>query len=160
MTIRIIIADDQKIIRASLRDLLDQQINMEVVAEAEDGHEAVELARKFPPDVLIMDIVMPTLNGIEATRQIKIEAPDVKIIALSMYGDSQYVKGMLDAGASGYLLKKSAFKELIQAIRAVTAGQSYLGLGMTNTSGEKSANNEEGVNEKRSQAPGTGAAQL
>jgi len=158
MTIRIIIADDQKIIRDSLRNLLDQQTNMEVMAEAEDGHAAVELARKFPPDVLIMDIVMPTLNGIEATRQIKIEAPDVKIIALSMYGDSQYVKGMLDAGASGYLLKKSAFEELVQAIRAVIAGQSYLGLGMTNTSGEKSANNEEGVNEKRSQAPETGTA--
>ena len=105
-------------------------------------------------------IVMPMLNGIEATRQIKADVPDVKIIALSMYGDSQYVKGMLNAGASGYLLKKSAFEELVQAIRAVTAGQSYLGLGMTSTSGEKSANNEEGVNEKRSQAPETGTAQL
>ena len=133
---------------------------MEVVAEAEDGHAAVELARKFPPDVLIMDIVMPTLNGIEATRQIKIEAPDVKIIALSMYGDSQYVKGMLDAGASAYLLKKSAFEELIQAIRAVTAGQSYLGLGVKNTAEEKSINNEESANEKLSPAPGSRAAQL
>ena len=126
MTIPIIIADDQKTIRASLRDLLDLQTDMEVVAEAGDGHIAVELARKFPPDVVIMDIVMPTLNGIEATHQIKIEAPDVKIIALTMYRDTQYVKGMLAAGASSYLLKKSAFDELIQAIRAVTADQNYL----------------------------------
>ena len=126
MTIPIIIADDQKTIRASLRDLLDLQTDMEVVAEAGDGQTAVELARKLPPDVVTMDIVMPTLNGIEATRQIKLEVPDVKIIALTMYRDTQYVNGMLAAGASSYLLKKFAFEELIQAIRAVTAGQNYL----------------------------------
>ena len=138
MTTRILIADDQKTIRASLRDLLDQQTDMEVAAEAADGHTALALARKLAPDIVIMDIVMPTLNGIEATRQIKLEAPAVKIIALTMYRDTQYVKGMLEAGASGYLLKNSAFEELAQAIRAVTAGQSYLGLGVQNSAAEKS----------------------
>ena len=134
MIIRVIIADDQKIIRATLRELLDQQTGMEVIAEVEDGHKAVELARKLTPDVLIMDIVMPMLNGIEATRQIKADVPDVKIIALSMYEDSQYVKGMLGAGASCYLLKRSAFEELIQAIRAVIAGSKLHEFGVTVTS--------------------------
>ena len=132
--LRVVIADDHAVVRQGIRIVLEEISGLEVVAEAADGRTAVELARKFPSDVVIMDIVMPTLSGIKATRQIKIEVPDVKIIALSMHGDSQYVKGMLGAGASCYLLKRSAFEELIQAIRAVIAGSKLHEFGVTVTS--------------------------
>jgi two-component system, NarL family, response regulator NreC len=126
MNMRILLADDHQIVRDGLRVLLEQQSGMTVVAEAEDGHTAVALTRKEQPDVVVMDIAMPDLNGIEATRQIKAEMPGVKVIALSMHADKRFVAGMFQAGASGYLLKKDAFRELAQAIREVAADQKYL----------------------------------
>src|SRR6056297_1479778 len=124
--IRIILADDHKITRDGLRALLERQSDMRVVGEAANGREAVRLAMDLAPDVVVMDISMPELNGIEATRQIRGVLPDTKVIALSMYADRRYVVGMLKAGVSGYLLKNCAFDELVSAIEAVTNNESFL----------------------------------
>ena len=126
MSIRILLADDHKITRQGLRSLLDKEFDMEVVAEAEQGRTAVRLVRELSPQVVIMDVTMPDLNGVEAARQIVSEFPDVKIIALSMHSDSLFVTEMLRSGASGYLLKDCAFEELARAIRTVVAGKIYL----------------------------------
>ena len=126
MSIRILLADDHKITRQGLRSLLDKQQDMEVVAEAEDGRTAVRLVGELSPNVVIMDVTMPDLNGVEATRQIVGQSPDVKIIALSMHSDTLFVTEMLRSGASGYLLKDCAFEELARAIHAVVAGKTYL----------------------------------
>lgn len=126
MNIRIIIADDHEIMREGLRNLINKQPGMEVIAEAEDGRMAVDLVRELTPDVVIMDIAMPVLNGIEATRQIMSDFPNIKIIALSMHSDRRFLANMLGAGASGYLLKNCAFKELIYAIQSVMSNQIYL----------------------------------
>jgi DNA-binding NarL/FixJ family response regulator len=112
--------------RQGLRGLLEKQPDMEVVAEAADGRTALMLVEELSPDVVIMDVAMPDLNGIEATRQIIARHPGIKVLALSMYSDRRFVAGMLGAGASGYLLKDCAFEELIQAIRSITANQTYL----------------------------------
>lgn len=126
MSIKIVLADDHTIMRKGLRSLLEQQHNIEVVAEAEDGRTTVRLAHELKPDVVIMDISMPDLNGIEATHQIIDTEPDIKVIALSMYSDRKFVAGMLKAGASGYLLKDCAFDELSRAIETVIDDQTYL----------------------------------
>lgn len=126
MSIRIIIADDHKIVRDGLRTLIEKEADMEVVAEAEDGRSTVKLAKKIVPDLVIMDITMPDMNGIDATREITHDVSGVKVIALSMHSDRQFVTGMLEAGASGYLLKDCAFEELARAVRAVMANQTYL----------------------------------
>ena len=126
MTIKILLADDHKITRDGLKALLENQKNMTVVGEAENGRLAVRLAAELKPDVVVMDINMPELNGIEATRQIVAELPGTKIIALSMYSDKRYVVGMLKAGVSGYLLKNCAFDELVAAISAVMNNQNYM----------------------------------
>ncbi|MBC2716928.1 MAG: response regulator transcription factor [Desulfobacteraceae bacterium] len=126
MDIKILLADDHKITRDGLKALLESQKNMIVIGEAENGRQAVRLALDLAPDVIVMDINMPELNGIEATRQIISELPDTKIIALSMYSDKRYVVGMLKAGVSGYLLKNCAFDELVSAISAVIANQNYM----------------------------------
>jgi two-component system response regulator NreC len=126
MSIRILLADDHKIVREGIRSLLEKQLNIEVIAEAEDGQTAVQLAQELSPDVVIMDITMPGLNGIMAARQIMAETPNVKVIALSMHSDKRFVMGMLDTGAAGYLLKDCAFEELDRAIHAVLAGGKYL----------------------------------
>lgn len=126
MSIRILLADDHKITRQGLRSLLDENDDMEVLAEAENGRDAIELARKLNPDVIIMDVSMPDLNGVEATRQIIQDNHDVKVIALSMHSDTLFVSEMLKSGASGYLLKDCAFQELEQAIRTVMDGKAYL----------------------------------
>jgi len=126
MNIKILVADDHKIVRDGLRTLIEKENGMEVIAEAEDGRAAVKQAKKLLPDIVIMDITMPDLNGIDATRAIFEEAPGVKVIALSMHSDRRFVSGMLEAGASAYLLKDSAFEELATAIRAVVANQIYL----------------------------------
>ena len=131
MSTKILLADDHKITRQGLRSLLDKQLDMEVVAEAEDGREAVRLARELHPDVVIMDVSMPDLNGMAATRQIIGESKNVKIIALSMHSDTLFVSEMLKSGASGYLLKDCAFEELREAIRTVTAGKVYLSPGIS-----------------------------
>jgi len=123
---RIILADDHMIIRQGLRSLIERQQGMEVLAEADDGRQALELARSLRPNIVIMDISMPNLNGIEATRRIKAHEPAVKVIALSMHADSEFVARMLEAGASGYMLKDCAFEELATAIRTVLENRTYL----------------------------------
>lgn len=131
MTIRILIADDHQIVRQGLRILLEKEPDMRVVAEADDGRATVRLVREISPEVVIMDVAMPDLNGIEATRQIVAEFPKIKVIALSMYADQRFVLNMLKAGASGYLLKDCAFEELTRAIRLVMAHKTYLSPGVT-----------------------------
>jgi len=125
-TISVLLADDHKIMRAGLRSLLEKTANVSVVAEADDGRQAVKLATQLRPDLVIMDISMPKLNGVEATRQIMAALPDTKIIALSMHSDKRFLVEMFQAGAVGYLLKDCAAKELEQAIKTVTNRQCYL----------------------------------
>lgn len=132
MTIKIILADDHKIVRQGLRTLLEQESDIEVIGEADDGRMAVRLARELSPQVIIMDVGMPDLNGIEATRQVQAESPGVKVIALSMHSDRRFVMNMLKAGASGYLLKDSAFEELATAIRMVLNNKIYLSTEIAN----------------------------
>jgi DNA-binding NarL/FixJ family response regulator len=124
--IRILIADDHRIMRQGLRSLLEKQPNMEVVAEAENGRGAVQLVRQLSPGVVLMDVAMPDLNGIEATKQILQEAPEVRVIALSMHKDRTFVSRMLQAGAKGYLLKDTAFEEIARAVNEVMAGRIFL----------------------------------
>ncbi len=126
MTIRILIADDHKIVCDGLKALLKAQPEMEIVGQASNGREAVKLARQQKPDMVIMDVAMPDLNGLEAVRQILTANPHIKVIALSMHSDRRYVTGMLSAGASGYILKHCAFEELVQAIHIVLSHQVYL----------------------------------
>ena len=131
MITKVLIADDHQIVRQGLRNLLEKEPDLKVVAEAEDGRSTVRLARELQPGVIIMDVAMPDMNGIEATRQIVSELPRVKVIALSMYADRRFVVNMLKAGASGYLLKDCAFEELNRAIRAVQAHKTYLSPGVS-----------------------------
>ena len=126
MSLTVLLADDHKIVRDGLRSLLEKEPGLAVLAEAEDGREAVRLTGELQPDVVIMDIGMPGLNGIEATRQIKARYPGVKVVALSMHADKPYVLRMIKAGASGYLLKNSASKELVHAVRKAADGLVYL----------------------------------
>lgn len=123
---RILIADDHRIVREGLKSLIDKEVDLEVVGMAANGRQALQLTHKLKPDVVIMDIAMPGLNGIDVTSQIVDEIPGVKVIALSMHSDKHLVHGMLRAGAYGYLLKESAFEELIKAIRIVCVGKKYL----------------------------------
>jgi two-component system, NarL family, response regulator NreC len=124
--ISIIIADDHRLLREGLRSLLEKQPGLKPVAEADNGRSAVKMVLKLKPDVVVMDVSMPDLNGIEATRQIKKDMPEVKVIGLSMHADKRFVVEMLKAGASGYLLKHCAFEELGQAIHTVVANRVYL----------------------------------
>jgi len=126
MSIRVLLADDHKIFRDGLRTLIEKQANMEVVGEAENGRTAIKLSKKLSPNVVVMDITMPDMNGIDATRKIISETPGVRVIALSMHSDRRFVSGMLEAGASGYLLKDCAFDELARAIRTVITNHTYL----------------------------------
>jgi len=131
MSIRIILADDHTIVRHGLNKLIQQQKDMEVIAQAADGRSTVELTRELSPDMVIMDIGMPDLNGIEATRQIVRDFPQVKVIGLSMHSGKKFVIEMLKAGASGYLLKDCALEELTTAIQTVAAGKIYLSPSIT-----------------------------
>lgn len=133
MGIRVLLVDDHQIVRDGLRSLLDKQLDIQVVGEAENGREALESARALRPDVVVMDIGMRELNGIDATRQLKAEHPEMRVVALSMHADRRYVSEMLAAGASGYLLKDSAFEELTQALRSVASGQMFLSKGVSGT---------------------------
>jgi len=126
MSIRVILADDHTLFREGLRSLIEEQPRMKVVAEAGDGRTAVQLAQTMSPDVVVMDISMPGMNGIEAARQIMCSAPGVKVLALSMHDDNLFVEEMLHAGASGYLLKDCAFEELIHAIHVVAGAGTYV----------------------------------
>ena len=125
-TIKVVLAEDHTIVRQGLRSLLDQQAGIEVVAEAENGRQAVNIAEQLQPDVVLMDFSMPDLNGLEATRQIKKRVPDVKVLILTRHANQEYIENILRAGASGYLIKKSAVDELIIAIQSVYRGDSFL----------------------------------
>ncbi|TML29430.1 MAG: response regulator transcription factor [Actinobacteria bacterium] len=126
MATRILIADDHGIVRSGLRLLLDRQPDMRVVAEASDGAEAVELALRERPDLCILDVGMPVLTGLQATREIKSHAPDVTVLMLSMHSDERYLFEALKAGASGYVLKAEADQALVAAARAVGRGEAFL----------------------------------
>jgi len=123
--IRIVLADDHVVMRNGLKLLLERQPNFEVAGEAANGREAVEICEKLKPDVLVLDIAMPNLNGIEAARQISTKLPQIAIVILSMHSDESYVLRALKAGARAYLLKDSAEADLINAIRAVSEGKAF-----------------------------------
>ena len=131
MCIKILLADDHRILRDGLRSLLAQQPDITVVGEASDGETAVTLARNLQPDLVIMDVVMPGLDGVAATRQIRSACPETKVIALSMHSDRRFVSEMVRAGALGYLVKDSAFEELHQAVKTVMANRPYLSMVIT-----------------------------
>ena len=124
--IKVIIADDHELFREGTRNLIEQEKDLEVVGEASDGEEAIELATKLFPHVALMDIAMPKVNGIEATRQIKACQPSTAVLILTAYDNDQYILAMLEAGAAGYLLKNVSGKELVNSIRAVCAGEAVL----------------------------------
>ena len=130
MVTRVIIADDHKILRDGLRTVLEDDTGFEVVGESDNGWDTVRLVKQLAPDVVIMDVAMPDLNGIDATRQIRDAGVGAKVLALSMHSDSRFVKGMLQAGACGYMLKDCAAEELGTAIRAVLDDELYLGPGV------------------------------
>jgi len=124
--IRVLIADDHALVREGTRRMLEQEADMQVVGEAGDGEETVKLACELKPDVAIVDISMPKLDGIEATKQIKEQCPSVTILILSAHDDDQFIFSLLEAGAAGYLLKSIRSRELVDAVRAVHAGESVL----------------------------------
>ncbi len=126
METRVILADDHQLMREGLRTLLEKELGMEVVGEASDGETVVQLAREFLPDIIIMDVGMPGLDGIDATRRINDEFPSIKVIALSMHSNKLFVTDMFEAGASGYLLKECASAELQNAMNAVLANEIYI----------------------------------
>ncbi len=131
--ITVLLAEDHTIVREGLRSLLEKEIGIEVVGEAEDGREAIKKAEALQPDIAVMDITMPGLNGLEATRQLKKSFPEMKIIILTMHANEEYVLHSLQAGASGYLVKKAAPAELISAIQAVYRGGSFLSPSISKT---------------------------
>lgn len=124
--IKLAIADDHKLFREGLINLLSEAKEIEVIAQASNGEEAIEVAIKYNPDIFIMDITMPIKNGIEATAAITLEAPDVKVIAISMHSEKSFIKGMLDAGARGFLLKSCNYDQVLNAIDTVMLGKKYL----------------------------------
>jgi DNA-binding NarL/FixJ family response regulator len=126
MKIRVVLADDHQIIREGLVSLLEDQAGMQIIAQASDGLEAVCLSRELSPDIVVMDLIMPGMNGIEATRQITSELPRTKVLCLSSHGDMDFISAAIDAGASGYLQKDCGFEELVNAIRMVIDKQVYL----------------------------------
>ena len=127
----VLLADDHKILRQGLRTLLEQEKDIHVVGEADNGRTSIKLAGELAPDVVIMDVAMPDLNGVDATRRITEAQPKSRVLALSMHSDGRYVKGMLQAGARGYILKDCAAEELTRAIRTVMANQVYVSPGVT-----------------------------
>ncbi|MBV9790260.1 MAG: response regulator transcription factor [Chloroflexi bacterium] len=126
MAIRVVLADDHSVVRKGVREFLEEEPDIDVIGEASDGLQAVQLATELQPDVIVMDIKMPQLSGVDATKRIRSAAPKVRVLALTAYDDDPYIFGLLEAGASGYVLKTAESSELIRAIRAVAAGQSAL----------------------------------
>src|SRR5579872_907977 len=130
--IRVLLADDHAMVRKGFRLILEAQPDMEIVGEAGNGREAVELSQSLKPDVVVMDVAMPELNGIEATRRLATSSPHTRVLALSMHKDSVYVREILRAGARGYLLKDSVAADLINAVRAVAQGEGYISPAVSN----------------------------
>ena len=128
---RVLIAEDHRMMREGLRSLLEEKLGYECVAEASDGYEAVKKAREFHPDIVVMDIVLPNLNGIDATRQIKSQQPEIEVVVLSMHATRNYILQVLQAGASAYLLKDSALEDLAAALGSVSKGGMYLSPAIT-----------------------------
>jgi DNA-binding NarL/FixJ family response regulator len=124
--LRILLADDHKVMREGLRMVLARESNMEVVGEANNGAEAISLTEQLRPDIVVMDVSMPEINGLKATEALGASSPETKILILTRHGDASYVQRLLQAGANGYVLKQSAAEELVRAIRRVVAGQKYL----------------------------------
>ena len=147
--IRILIVDDHSIVRDGLRSLIEKQENMEVIGEANNGRKAVSLAKDLEPDVLVMDIAMPDLNGIDATQQILAKNQDIKIIGLSMYSDHRFVTRMLKSGAKGYLLKDCAFDELVSAINTIIQNQIYVSPQIKNVDLEELMSSNQETEESR-----------
>jgi DNA-binding NarL/FixJ family response regulator len=129
---RILLADDHAVVRQGFKMILAAQPDMEIVGEAGHGREAVELAEQLRPDVIVMDVAMPELNGIEATRRLAASLPHTRVLALSMHKDSVYVREILRAGARGYLLKDSVAADLVSAVRAVASGEGYISPAVSN----------------------------
>lgn len=126
MTVKLIVADDHTLMREALCNKLDNKPDLEVIVQADDGRQAIELCQKHVPELIIMDVSMPDLNGVEATKRIHDNNPNIKIIALSMHSEQKFVTDMLKAGASGYLNKACRFEELLEAINVVISGEIYL----------------------------------
>jgi DNA-binding NarL/FixJ family response regulator len=126
MSIRVLIADDHGVVAEGLKHVIEEQADMKVIALVADGREAVRVAQQEQPDIVLMDLSMPELNGADATRAIQGQNPNCRVIVLSMYSEREYVRRALKAGAAGYVVKRSAAKEVVEAIRAVHAGQRYL----------------------------------
>jgi DNA-binding NarL/FixJ family response regulator len=123
--IAVLLVDDHTVVRQGLRALLESETDLKVVGEAENGRQAVRLAKKILPDVIVMDVAMPVLNGIEATRQISKDIPTTKVLGLTSYGDDEYVSQLMQAGARGFLIKQTAADDLLKAIRQVKDGKTY-----------------------------------
>jgi DNA-binding NarL/FixJ family response regulator len=136
--ISVLIGDDHTVVRNGMRALLETEEDIEVVGEAENGRRVVELAKEFAPTVVIMDIAMPLLNGVEATRQIRRSLPDTKVLIVSIYRDDEYVQEVLQAGALGYVVKQTAGDELLTGIRAVSRGKVYLSAQLTRSAARAS----------------------
>jgi two-component system NarL family response regulator len=126
MTIRVVLVDDHRVLRDALRSFLDNQSDFSVVGEANNGREALKLVRTLKPDVVVLDVAMPDMNGFDTAARIRTRHPNTKMLALSAHTDKRYVLGMLDAGVAGYVSKHAAAREVVQAIRTVAKGQSYL----------------------------------
>jgi len=126
MCIKIILADDHAVLRHGLSRSFEQEEDIKIIGHAKDGLSTIDMVRELSPDIVVMDIGMPDLNGIEATRIIKKDYPDVKVVALSMHSSDKYIREMFRAGASAYLLKNCPFEELLEAVRTVAGGKSYI----------------------------------
>ena len=131
MTVKILLADDHALLRGGLRSLLEEEDDLIVVGEAANGREAITLVRQLTPDVVVMDVTMPEVDGIEATRRLTDEFPEVRVIALTIHGGKRFVENMLSAGAAGYVLKDAAPEELVEAVRTVLSGKTYLSAAVT-----------------------------
>ena len=124
--LRVFLADDHAVVREGLRALINGQVGMEVVGEAADGRTACAKAKEMRPDVVVMDVSMPELNGVQATRELRAECPDVKVLALTVHEERSYLRDLMEAGASGYVLKRSAAEDLVHAVQVVARGDVYL----------------------------------